>query len=38
MDITIKKIKAAKGKLVFEYDKKEDEESLISTHKSTFAG
>ena len=36
MDITIKKIKAAKGKLVFEYDKKEDEESLISTHTSKF--
>ena len=36
MDITIKKIKAAKGKLVFEYDKKEDGNLPISTHKSTF--
>lgn len=36
MDITIKKIKAKKGKLVFEYDKRENEDSLISTHKSTF--
>jgi len=36
MDITIKKIKVGKGKLVFEYDKKEDEESLISTHTSKF--
>ena len=36
MDITIKKIKAAKGKLVFEYDKKEDENTPVSTHKSTF--
>ena len=36
MDITIKKIKAAKGKLVFEYDKKEDGNTPVSTHKSTF--
>ena len=36
MDITIKKIKAAKGKLVFEYDKKEEGNTPISTHKSTF--
>ena len=36
MDITVKKIKAAKGKLVFEYDKKEDGNLPISTHKSTF--
>ena len=36
MDITIKKIKAQKGKLVFEYDKRENEDRLISTHKSTF--
>ena len=36
MDITIKKIKAQKGKLVFEYDKKEDGNLPISTHKSTF--
>ena len=36
MDITVKKIKVGKGKLVFEYDKKEDEESLISTHTSKF--
>ena len=36
MDITIKKIKSQKGKLVFEYDKRENEDSLISTHKSTF--
>ena len=36
MDITIKKIKVGKGKLVFEYDKKEDEESLVSTHTSKF--
>lgn len=35
MDITIKKIKAQKGKLVFEYDKKEGN-TPISTHKSTF--
>lgn len=35
MDI-IKKIKAAKGKLVFEYDKKEDGNTPVSTHKSTF--
>lgn len=36
MDITIKKIKAVKGKLVFEYDKKEEGNTPISTHKSTF--
>ena len=36
MDITIKKIKAQKGKLVFEYDKKEEGNTPISTHKSTF--
>ncbi len=36
MDIAIKKIKAAKGKLVFEYDKKADGNTPISTHKSTF--
>lgn len=36
MDITIKKIKAAKGKLVFEYGKKADGNTPISTHKSTF--
>lgn len=35
MDITIKKIKAQKGKLVFEYGKKEGN-TPISTHKSTF--
>lgn len=35
MDIIIKKIKAQKGKLVFEYDKKEGN-TPISTHKSTF--
>ena len=36
MEIIIKKVKAAKGKLVFEYDKKEDGNLPISTHKSTF--
>ena len=36
MNITIKKIKAAKGKLVFEYDKKEDGNIPASAHKSTF--
>ena len=36
MDITIKKIKATKGKLVFEYDKKEDGNIPASAHKSTF--
>lgn len=36
MDITIKKIKVSKGKLAFDYDKKEDENSLISSHTSKF--
>ena len=36
MDITVKKIKEKKGTLIFEYDKKENKDSLISTHKSTF--
>lgn len=36
MDITIKKIKTQKGKLSFEYSKRENEDSPISTHKSTF--
>ena len=36
MDITIKKIKVSKGKLVFDYDKKENENSLISSHTSKF--
>ena len=36
MNITVKKIKEKKGKLIFEYDKKENKDRLISTHKSTF--
>lgn len=36
MDITVKKIKEKKGTLIFEYAKKENKDSLISTHKSTF--
>lgn len=36
MDITIKKIKTQKGKLSFEYSKRANEDSPISTHKSTF--
>ena len=36
MDITIKKIKAQKGKLVFEYTEKEDGNIPASAHKSTF--
>lgn len=36
MEIIIKKVKAAKGKLVFEYDKKEDGNLPASAHKSTF--
>lgn len=36
MDITIKKIKVSKGKLAFDYDKKEDENSPISSHTSKF--
>ena len=36
MDITIKKIKTQKDKLSFEYSKRENEDSPISTHKSTF--
>ena len=36
MDITIKKIKVGKGKIAFDYDKKEEENSLISTHTSKF--
>jgi len=36
MDITIKKIKVSKKGLAFDYDKKEDENSLISSHTSKF--
>lgn len=36
MTINIKKIKVGKGKIAFDYDKKEDENSLVSTHTSKF--
>jgi hypothetical protein len=36
MIISIKKIKFGKGKIAFEYDKKEDENSFVSMHTSKF--
>lgn len=36
MTINIKKIKVGKGKIAFDYEKKEEENSLISTHTSKF--